>query len=118
MGRLIQLEDNDGKIWVESTNVTFEGGLAPVPEDVAKAEKNIEKMLEVIKPFYDALRKSINSLDDDKPYSSSAEFGLNFSEDGNLFFAEVYTEASIKVTVNWDKPNAGGAGDSSGGTDR
>jgi NTP-dependent ternary system trypsin peptidase co-occuring protein len=81
-------------------------------------------MLEVIKLFCEALRKSINSLDDEKPYSSSAEFGLNFSGDGNLFFAKAYTEDSIKVTVNWGKPNAGGAGgaggagDTSGGTGR
>jgi hypothetical protein len=52
MGRLIQLEDNGGKIWVESTDVTFEGGLDPAPGGVEKKEKNIEKMLEVIKPFY------------------------------------------------------------------
>jgi Trypsin-co-occurring domain 1 len=110
MGRLIQLEDNDGEIWVESTYVTFEGGLDPAQGGVEKAEKNIEKMLEVIKSFCDALKKSINPLGDDKPYSSSAEFGLNFSGDGKLFFAKVYTEASIKVTVNWGKPNAGGAG--------
>ena len=122
MGRLIQLEYNDGKIWVESTDVTFEGGLAPAPGGVEKAERNIEKTLEVIKPFCEALRKCIDSLGDDKPYSSSAEFGLNFSGEGNLFFAKVYTEASIKVTVNWGKMNAGGAGgaggagDTSGGT--
>lgn len=61
MGRLIQLEDKDGEIWVESTDVTFEGGLDPAPGAVEKAEKNLEKMLEVIKPFCDALRKSINS---------------------------------------------------------
>jgi Trypsin-co-occurring domain 1 len=85
MGRLIQLEYNDGKIWVESTDVTFEGGLAPAPGGVEKAEKNIEKTLEVIKPFCEALRKCIDSLGDDKPYSSSAEFGLNFS--GEVIFS-------------------------------
>jgi Trypsin-co-occurring domain 1 len=122
--RIIESEYNGSKFWVESTDVFFEGDLAPAPGGVEKAEKNIEKILEVIEPFCEALRKCINPLGDDKPYSSSAEFGLDFSGEGNLFFAKVYTESSIKVTVNWGKPNvgraggaggAGGAGDTSGG---
>jgi hypothetical protein len=41
MGRLIQLEYNDGKIWVESTDVYFEEGLAPAPE--LRKQKRISK---------------------------------------------------------------------------
>jgi Trypsin-co-occurring domain 1 len=115
MGRLIQLEYNGSKILVESTDVVYQEGLAPATGAIETAEKNIEKMLEVIKPSCEALRKSINSLGYDKPDSSSVEFGLNFNEEGNLFFAKVSAEASVRLTVNWGTPKAGGAGGVGGG---
>jgi hypothetical protein len=102
MGNLIQLEYGESKIWVESTEVGYEGGLAPAGA-VEAAEKNIEKMLDVIKPFCESLRNSISSLGDNKPNSYSAEFGLNFSGEGNVFFAKVSGEATVKVTANWGK---------------
>ena len=56
------------------------------------------------------MRKSINSFGYDKPDSSSVEFGLNFNEEGNLFFAEVSAEATVRLTVNWGTPKDGRAG--------
>src|SRR5262245_24664366 len=100
VGNLIQLESGDNKIWVESTEVDFEGGLAPAGA-LETAEKNIEKMLGVIKPFCDSLRNSVSSLGENRPNSYSAEFGLNFSGEGNIYFAKVSGEATIKVTANW-----------------
>lgn len=102
MGNLIQLEYAGSKIWVESTEVEYGGGLAPAGA-VETAEKNIEKMLDIIKPFCESLRRSIISLGDNKPNSYSAEFGLNFSAEGNIFFAKVSGEATVKVTANWVK---------------
>jgi hypothetical protein len=115
MGRLIQLEYNGSKILVESTDAVYQEGLVPATGAIETADKNIEKMLEIIKPFCEALRKSINSLGDYKPDSSSVQFGLNFSEEGTLFFAKVSAEASVKLTVNWGMPNAGGAGGNGAG---
>jgi hypothetical protein len=56
--------------------------------------------LDVIKPFCESLRNSLISLGDNKPNSYSAEFGLSFSGEGNVFFAKVSGEATVKVTAN------------------
>jgi hypothetical protein len=61
MGDLIQLEAAGSKIWVESTEVDYQGGLAPAGAMEA-AEKSIEKMLEVINPFCKSLRNTVNSV--------------------------------------------------------
>ena len=73
MSRLIQLNYNGGKILVESTDVVDYQGSLVATAGATTDEKNVEKMLEVIKPFCEALRKSVDSLGDDKPGSSSAE---------------------------------------------
>jgi len=36
-----------------------------------------------------------------KPTTASAEFGINFTIEGNIFVAKASTEASVKVTLNW-----------------
>lgn len=63
-------------------------------------EKNLEKMLSVVKPFCEALMKNIQDVSP-KPKSVSAEFGLTFSGEGNVWVAKVSGEAAIKVSIEW-----------------
>ncbi|PWU80860.1 MAG: hypothetical protein DLM72_09990 [Candidatus Nitrosopolaris wilkensis] len=86
MSKLIQLEYDGGKIWVESSEVGY-GGILEQASAIEVAEKSIEKMLGVLKPFCDGLKKSVNSLGENRPDSYSAELGLSFSGEGNVFFA-------------------------------
>ena len=101
MGRLIQISTGRGdeKITIESTDVNesqlVQAGVAD------RIEKNLQIMLNVINPICEALVNNIKSLGDNKPTSSSAEFGLNFSAEGNIYFVKAAGEASIKVVLNW-----------------
>lgn len=110
MGRLIEVNTSEGSILVESTDVSEPASLIKAQEEIIQAgvteqvEKNLEKMLSVINPFCEALVKNLRSMGDYKPSSASAEFGLSFSGEGNVFFVKVSGEASIKVTLNWTEP--------------
>lgn len=102
MGNLIQLEYNGNKIFIESADVGYEQGLAPAGA-IETVEKNLEKMLDIIKPFCQALKNCVDSLGNNKPDSYSSEFGLSVSGEGNAFIAKVSAEASVKVVMSWEK---------------
>jgi hypothetical protein len=101
MTKLIELEADGTKILVEASDIRQEG-LEKVGI-VEEAEKRLEKILEVIRPFSRSLVMNITALGDDKPDSASAEFGLSFSVEGNAFFVKAAGEATLKVTLNWGK---------------
>jgi hypothetical protein len=102
MGKLVSLDAGNVTILVESTAV--EGEKVVIQSGaVGLAKKNLDKMLEVIKPFCESLKKNFEALGAYKPDSASAEFGLSFSGEGNVFFVKASGEASVKVILNWNK---------------
>jgi len=67
-----------------------------------KVEKFLDKMLYAIKPYSETIIRTFQSLSDEvRPDSASAEFGLSFVGEGNVFLAKASAEASIRVTLKW-----------------
>ena len=99
MEKLIQIRMNDASILVEPTDAHTGDGI--VLAGGALLEKNFDKILENTRPFCETIIKNFEKLSS-KPTSISAEFGLKFSLEGNLFVAKAASEANIKVTLNWN----------------
>ena len=81
---------------METTDVHAEG-LVQVSGSV---EKNLDRLVGAVKPLSESLLEAIQSLEK-KPDSISAEFGLSFNAEGNIFVVKASGEASLKVTLTW-----------------
>lgn len=100
MGKLIQFEYNDSKIFIEAVDVERSGiREIGVMEEV---NKHLEKSMSIIKPFCTALLNNLNELDT-KPDIVKAEFGVAFNGSVGAFIAKVGGEASLKVSIEWRK---------------
>ena len=97
MRKLIEVKTGPGTILVETDDIKL-------PSEVIKAggrvEKNIDKMLERLQPFCESIINNFQKLTL-KPTTASAEFGLNFTFEGNVFVVKASAEATVKVTLNW-----------------
>ena|SRR5215211_322062 len=97
MRKLIEVKSGSGMILIETDDVKL-------PSRVAKAggrvDKNIDKMLEKVQPFCESIIRNFENLTL-RPTTASAEFGLNFTFEGNVFVVKASAEATVKVTLNW-----------------
>lgn len=100
MGKLVKFTSGDSTVLIESTEVETDGWVQVGA--VETAEKDIDKLLGLIKPLSTSLVSTIKSIET-KPDSISAEFGLGVSAEGNVFVMKASGEASLKVTLTWNK---------------
>ena len=98
MGKIVAVEAGDSKIMIESTDIIYDSTV--VPAGGPQLEKNLNKMLEKLHPLCESIVTTFEGLAK-KPESGSAEFGLSFAAEGNLFVVKASGEATIKITLNW-----------------
>lgn len=104
MAKIVELKSGDQTILVEASDLGYQGGVVSAgATDVA--QKHLDKMLEIVRPFSESLLNTFESLSDRKPDSATAEFGIGISGEGNLFFAKLSADVNIKVTLNWSLNN-------------
>jgi len=106
MTNLIKVKFDGAEIWIETDEEAAEA--AAVPERVSvleKAEKFIpfEKVSDTIKAYCTGLVKTFKGLEPEhSPNRISAEFGLKFSGEGNVYIVKSTAECSLKVRVEWE----------------
>jgi hypothetical protein len=69
---------------------------------IEKTSKTLEAMLARVRPLADAARAAIK---DSGPDEMTLEVGVNFTTEGNVFFASTSAEANFKLSLTW-KQNA------------
>jgi hypothetical protein len=106
MRKLVEITSGNSKILVEAHDVEYKGSTTQAGGPL---DKDKDKMLEKLRPFCDSIVKYFQKLTM-KPDNASAEFGLGFSLEGNVFVAKASAEASIKVTLHWTLTNKNAAG--------
>lgn len=102
MSKLIELEADDAKIWIETVDAEVDGTDIREVGVLDEVEKNLEKSMSVIKPFCKALLSNFEALPR-KPDLLQAEFGLAFNGEVGAFIAKVGAE--VKVTIQWRNAN-------------
>jgi Trypsin-co-occurring domain 1 len=120
MGNIIEVDTDDGKILVESTDKAMayrpsERGPGEVGARTDWIKKKLgfkEDLIKTTMPVYKSIVSTFEGLDQQKPDSAEAELALGFSAEGNLFFVKLSGEATIKLTIKWDlkKSNANSTG--------
>jgi len=106
MTNLIKVKFDGAEIWIETDEEAAEA--AAVPERVGvleKAEKFIpfEKVSDTIKAYCTGLVKTFKGLEPEhSPNRISAEFGLKFSGEGNVYIVKSTAVCSLKVRVEWE----------------
>ena len=106
MTNLIKVKFDGAEIWIETDEEAAEA--AAVPERVSvleKAEKFIpfEKISDTIRAYCTGLVKTFKGLEPEhSPNRISAEFGLKFSGEGNVYIVKSTAECSLKVRVEWE----------------
>ena len=106
MTNLIKVKFDEAEIWIETDEEAAEA--AVVPERVGvlkKAEKFIpfEKVSDTIRAYCTGLVKTFKGLEPEhSPNRISAEFGLKFSGEGNVYIVKSTAECSLKVRVEWE----------------
>jgi len=106
MRKLIELKSGANTILVEADDVQYHGGVVQAGGPI---DKNIDKILEKLQPFCESIISYFEKLTL-KPTTASAEFGVDFTIEGNIFIAKASAEASVKVTLNWTLNSKNAAG--------
>jgi hypothetical protein len=101
MRKIVSLESEGHQVLIEADeDIQIQGeGLKQVTS-MDQIEKSLQKMLNIVTPFCNALLKNFDALSR-KPQSATAEFGLGFSGEGNAFIVKIAAEASVRVTLHW-----------------
>ena len=101
LGKIVKLKSGNGTIFVQTTEAAYEGGL--VQAGGPDIEKNLDKMLDAIKPFCKSIVNAFEGLEGEtkKPDSLTAEFGLSIAAGADLFIVKASGEATIKITLKW-----------------
>ncbi len=102
MAQFVELKTDAGTILVESA---FSEKTGKVVQATGLGEKIVKKavnLLEVIRPITESIQKSVDGLPS-KPDSTTVEFGLSITAEGNIFVARASGEASINITFSWGK---------------
>jgi hypothetical protein len=95
--KLIELKRGNETILVEATDVQGEG----IVQAAGSMEKNLDPLIAVVRPLSESLIEALQSLER-RPNSISAEFGLSFNLEGNIYVVKASGEASLKVTLTWN----------------
>ena len=83
MGKLVELSSHGASVFFESSEVEESG----VQQASGYMEKDFDKIVERVRPFCEIIIDNFQSLSV-KPHSTSVEFGLSVSAEGNLFFVK------------------------------
>jgi hypothetical protein len=83
---ILEIEIDGTTVLVESSELS-ESGAKVVAATKVKVQKKFDEILAVIKPICSSIIKT-NEQMPNKPNTTTAEFGLKFSVDGNLIFAK------------------------------
>ena len=92
MAKIVELKSGNQTILVEASDLGYQGGVVSAGA-TDTAQKHLDKMLEMVRPFSESLLNTFESLSERKPNSATAEFGIGVSGEGNLFFAKLSGEA-------------------------
>ena len=105
MGELVKVNLNGTELWMETEQQTAKTGPVRVSkEDTAKKALEIaDKLQSSITGYCCSLMDAFNSMEKArKPTRVSAEFGLKLSGDLNVYVVNAGSEASLKITAEWD----------------
>ncbi|MBF0556317.1 MAG: hypothetical protein HQK96_17510 [Nitrospirae bacterium] len=107
MAQIIKVEYEGVELWVEADGRVE--GVAGKPQQVSVSDAlkklviPLDKITDTIKAYCKILVKSFKSIEKEStPNRIKAEFGLKTSLDGNIYVVKSSSEASIKITAEWD----------------
>jgi hypothetical protein len=104
MHKLIEIKTQSGTLLVEGVDIldsyAEQEGTRLAGGD--KIKKKLNEMLSNLTDFCESILQSITNIKT-QPNSTTIEFGLSFSAEGNLYVVKAAGEASIKITMNWDQ---------------
>jgi Trypsin-co-occurring domain 1 len=100
LSKLVRISTDHGSVFLETamSETTGEVVLAGGIED--RVGKKFEDLMKVIYPITDSIVKSVEGLAK-KPQSTTVEFGLSITAEGNLFVTKIAGEASLKIGFEW-----------------
>jgi hypothetical protein len=105
MTNLIKVKFDGTEIWIEPEG---EAVKAEAPEKVGVISRVTEKIIpfeevsDIIRAYCTALVKTFNGLKPEhSPSRISAEFGLKFGGEGNIYLVKSTAECSLKIMVEW-----------------
>ena len=104
MGQLVKVKLNDTDVWME----TEEGAGRRGPRKVSREEtaqeafKIAENIHSTITGYCSSLVKAFEAVGEtEKPHRITAEFGLRLSGDFKVYVVNAGSEASLKITAEW-----------------
>ena len=104
MGSLVKVTLNDTEVWMETEEGTGERGPRKVSreEDAQAPFKIAENIHSTITGYCSSLVKAFDALEEtEKPHRITAEFGLRLSGDFKVYVVNAGSEASLKITAEW-----------------
>lgn len=108
MSQLIQMNLEEGAtitVEVDEAQATLEPVSRKSPKEIVSVERFFDKVTsdQIVASctgIIDAFRRLKDQ--DLPPQKASAEFGLQFNIEGNAYVVKATTDASIKVTLEWN----------------
>src|SRR5437899_724717 len=101
MVTILEIEVDGATVLVESE--ISETGKKVVAAKRQKGGKKFHEIIDVIKPISKSIIDTIDQMPR-KPDSATAEFGLKFSVEGGVILAKASDEASLTVSLTWNRP--------------
>lgn len=105
MKRVVEFELEGGSAVLVEVEEAPGGGLGPVgigDDVVEKAQARLERALDGVKPFAEAVIARLATLSR-QPDQISVEFGFKIGANGSIVIASTAVEGHCHVTLSWSK---------------